>query len=107
MLEQGEAEAQRLVWRGARRRFRQDTAEFLETAPQEILFSGVVGIEGGAANICLVQDILDRDGLIALAQDQSDQRLVERFARTRRAPVDQFRHTFSSGFSEQFRATVR
>src|SRR5919106_4073123 len=92
MLEHGETEGQRPVLRsspcsGGMLRFCQLRTERLETSPQQVLLAGVVGIEGGAADIGLVDDVLDRDRVVALAQDQRHQRTVQRLPRTGRATI--------------------
>ncbi len=61
---------------------RQLRAQHLKAAAQQILLAGVVGIESGAADIGLVDDVLDRDRLIAFAHNEGHQRAVKRLLRT-------------------------
>jgi len=45
---------------------REHFEEVFDVAEEEIVFVAVVGIEGGAADFCAVEDVLDGDGLEGL-----------------------------------------
>ncbi len=68
----------------------------LEAAAQQAFLACVVGVEGGAADIGLIDDVLHGDAFIALAQDQRHERVVQRPARADGAAVHRVCHLQAS-----------
>lgn len=50
----------------------------LEAPQQQVVLAPVVGIEGGSSNVGAVQELLDRDGVVALLEHEVHERLDQR-----------------------------
>src|SRR5437764_13163758 len=62
-------------------------AKLLEAAAEQIFLPAVVGIERRAANVRLVDNLLNGDGVVTLAQNQRNQRPMQRATRARGAAI--------------------
>jgi hypothetical protein len=62
--------------------------EFFDVAEEEIIFVAVVGIEGGAADLCAIEDVLDGDAFEWFFVHECDEGIAKAVTRGANAAVD-------------------
>src|SRR5262249_50091438 len=65
----------------------QGRADVLEPASEEVFLVAVMRIEGRPADICPVEDVLDRDGVVALLLDERGKGASKQLTRSAHTPI--------------------